>query len=77
MFHSPSIHKLIPSSCFFTFSASPNYWQSLFEGNLPASLFEQVKKHPEEMEKIKEELIQHELIVDATEQAVLATFRAG
>ena len=47
-----------------------NYWQSLFEGNLPASLFEQVKKHPEEMEKIKEELIQHELIVDATEQAV-------
>jgi hypothetical protein len=54
-----------------------NYWQSLFEGNLPASLFEQVKKHPEEMEKIKEELIQHELIIDATEQAVLATFRAG
>jgi hypothetical protein len=30
-----------------------------------------------EVEKIKEELIQHELIVDATEQAVLATFRAG
>lgn len=25
MFHSPSIHKLIPSPCFLTFSASPNY----------------------------------------------------
>ena len=47
-----------------------NYWQSLFEGNLPASLFDQLKKYPEEMEKVKEELIQHELIVDATEQPV-------
>jgi hypothetical protein len=47
-----------------------NYWQSLFEENLPPSLFEQVKKYPEEMEKIKEELTQQELIVDATEQAV-------
>ena len=37
-----------------------NYWQSLFQENLPASLFEQLKKYPEEMEKIKEELIQHE-----------------
>jgi hypothetical protein len=40
--------------------------------NLPASLFEQLKKLPEEIEieKFKEELIQHELIVDATEQPV-------
>jgi len=40
--------------------------------NLPASLFEQLKKLPEEIEieKVKEELIQHELIVDATEQPV-------
>ena len=47
-----------------------NYWQSLFGENLPASLFEQLKKLPEEIEKVKEELIQHELIVDATEQPV-------
>jgi hypothetical protein len=47
-----------------------NYWQSLFGENLPASLFEQLKKLPEEIEKVKEELIQHELIVNATEQAV-------
>ena len=47
-----------------------NYWQSLFEESLPASLFEQLKKYPEEMERIQEELTQYELIVDATEQPV-------
>ena len=47
-----------------------NYWQLLLGDNLPASLLEQLKKFPEEMEKIKEELIEYELIVDATEQPI-------
>jgi len=47
-----------------------NYWQLLLGDNLPASLLEQLKKYPEEMEKVKEELIEYELIVDSTEQPI-------
>lgn len=47
-----------------------NYWQSLLGDNLPASLLEQLKKYPEEMEKVKEELMEYELIVDSTEQLI-------
>ncbi|MEY3221197.1 MAG: hypothetical protein RLZZ203_53 [Cyanobacteriota bacterium] len=47
-----------------------NYWQSLLGDNLPASLLEQLKKYQEEMEKVKEELIEYELLVDSTEQPI-------
>ena len=47
-----------------------NYWQQLFQENLPSSLLEQVKKFPEEVEQIREELTQYELIVDSAEQAI-------
>lgn len=47
-----------------------NYWQNLFQENLPSSLLEQVKKSPEEREKICEELADYELIVDSSEQAI-------
>ncbi len=47
-----------------------NYWQNIFQEDLPPSLLEQVKKSPEEMEKIREELTQYELIVDSAEQVI-------
>jgi hypothetical protein len=46
------------------------YWQKLFQDDLPPSLLEQVKKYPEEMEKIREDLTKHELIVDSAEQVI-------
>jgi len=47
-----------------------NYWQKLFQENLPPSLLEQAKKSPEEMETILETLTDYELIVDSAEQAI-------
>jgi hypothetical protein len=47
-----------------------DYWQRLFQDELPPSLLEQVKKSPEEMEEILEELTEHELIVDSAEQVI-------
>lgn len=47
-----------------------DYWQKLFQDELPPSLLEQVKKHGEELEKIREELTHHELIVDSAEQVI-------
>jgi DDE superfamily endonuclease/Helix-turn-helix of DDE superfamily endonuclease len=47
-----------------------NYWQNIFQGELPPSLLEPVKKFPEELEKIREELTQYELIVDRAEQVI-------
>jgi hypothetical protein len=47
-----------------------NYWQKIFEGELPPSLLEQVKKSPEEVQKISEELTNYELIVDSAEQEI-------
>lgn len=46
------------------------YWQHLFEDELPASLLEQVKKFPKELEEVKEKLTEHELIVDSSEQEI-------
>jgi hypothetical protein len=47
-----------------------NYWQKLFQENLPPSLLEQVKKSPEEMETILNTLTDCELIVDSAEQVI-------
>lgn len=47
-----------------------NYWQDTFQGELPPSLLEQVKKFPEKREKICDNLTQHELIVDSAEQVI-------
>jgi hypothetical protein len=47
-----------------------NYWQNIFQEELSASLLEQVKKFPEELEKIRKELTQYELIVDSAEQVI-------
>jgi len=47
-----------------------NYWLEIFQNELPESLLEQLKKSPEELEKVLEELSQHELIVDTAEQAI-------
>ena len=47
-----------------------NYWQKLFQDSLPPSLLEQVKKSPEEIEQIREELTNYELIVDTSEQVI-------
>ena len=47
-----------------------NYWQKLFQGELPPSLLEQVKKSQEEMAKICEKLTEYELIVDSAEQVI-------
>lgn len=47
-----------------------NYWQKLFAEELPPSLLEQVKKSPEEIEKISDELVNYELIVDSSEQCI-------
>lgn len=47
-----------------------NYWQKIFEGELPHSLLEQIKKSPEEVKKICEELTNYELIVDSAEQEI-------
>ena len=46
-----------------------NYWQKLFEGELPPSLLEQVKKFQEE-EIVLEMLTDYELIVDSAEQPI-------
>lgn len=47
-----------------------NYWQNIFQEELPPSLLEQVKKSPEDREIIREELTNHELIVDSAEQEI-------
>jgi uncharacterized protein YnzC (UPF0291/DUF896 family) len=47
-----------------------NYWQKIFEGELPYSLLEQVKKSLEEAEQVREDLTEYELIVDSAEQAI-------
>ncbi|NEP25983.1 MAG: transposase [Moorea sp. SIO3I6] len=47
-----------------------NYWQKIFQEALPPSRLEQVKKFPEEVEQIKEELTNYELIVDSSEQVI-------
>ncbi|ACK67946.1 transposase IS4 family protein [Rippkaea orientalis PCC 8801] len=47
-----------------------SYWQKLFEGELPPSLLEQVKKFQEEEEIIQEQLTDYELIVDSSEQPI-------
>lgn len=47
-----------------------NYWQKLFQEELPSSLLEQVKKSQEEMTTLCEELTKYELIVDSAEQAI-------
>jgi IS5 family transposase len=46
------------------------YWQTLFEGELPPSLLEQIKKFQEEKEIVLEMLTDYELIVDSAEQAI-------
>lgn len=46
------------------------YWQQLFGDELPASLLEQVKKSPEELEEVKKKLTESELIVDSSEQEI-------
>lgn len=46
------------------------YWQKLFQDSLPPSLLEQVKNCPEEAEKLREYLINYELIVDSSEQVI-------
>lgn len=45
-----------------------NYWIKIIRKILPSSLMEQAKKDEEELEKIKEMLTEHELIVDSWEQ---------
>jgi hypothetical protein len=45
------------------------YWQKLFEGELPPSLLEQIKKCQEE-EIIIEQLRDYELIIDSAEQPI-------
>lgn len=45
-------------------------WQTLFRETLPPSLLEQVKKFPETEEALKEALLEYELIVDSSEQAM-------
>jgi hypothetical protein len=47
-----------------------NYWQKIFEGELPFSLLEQVKKSLEEVEQVREDLRIYELIVDSAEQVI-------
>jgi hypothetical protein len=47
-----------------------NYWLKILEEQLPESLLEQVKKSPEEMTLILEELEKNELIVDSAEQPI-------
>ena len=47
-----------------------NYWQKLFQEELPPSLLEQVKKCQKEEEKIRKELTNYELIVDSSEQVI-------
>jgi hypothetical protein len=46
------------------------YWQQLFQGELPPSLLEQVKKFQEEEEIVIEQLKDYELIVDSAEQPI-------
>lgn len=46
------------------------YWQRLFEGELPPSLLEQIKKFQEEKEIVLEMLTDYELIVDSAEQPI-------
>ncbi|MGK7879858.1 MAG: transposase family protein, partial [Crocosphaera sp.] len=46
-----------------------SYWQKLFEGELPPSLLEQVKKF-QEKEVVLELLTDYELIVDSSEQPI-------
>ena len=47
-----------------------NYWQKLFQEELPPSLLEQVKKCQKEEEKIRKQLTNYELIVDSSEQVI-------
>lgn len=46
------------------------YWQTLFEGELPPSLLEQIKKFQEEEDRVIEILTDYELIVDSAEQPI-------
>lgn len=46
------------------------YWQKLFEGELPPSLLEQVKKSQDEETIVIEKLKNYELIVDSAEQPI-------
>ena len=46
------------------------YWQKLFEGELPPSLLEQVKKSQDEETIVLEQLRDYELIVDSAEQPI-------
>jgi hypothetical protein len=46
------------------------YWQKLFEGELPPSLLEQIKKCQDEEEIVIEQLKDYELIVDSAEQPI-------
>lgn len=46
------------------------YWQKLFEGELPPSLLEQVKKSQDEEKLVIEQLKDYELIVDSAEQPI-------
>jgi DDE superfamily endonuclease/Helix-turn-helix of DDE superfamily endonuclease len=45
-----------------------NYWIKIIRKILPASLMEEKKKEKEELEVVKENLIEYELIVDSWEQ---------
>lgn len=47
-----------------------NYWLEIFQNEWPESLFEPLKKFPEELEKVREELSQYDLIVDTMEQVI-------
>jgi IS5 family transposase len=46
------------------------YWQKLFQGELPPSLLEQVKKFQEDEDIVQEQLRDYELIVDSAEQPI-------
>jgi hypothetical protein len=47
-----------------------HYWLDFLYNLLPASLFEEMEKRGEDMEKFREELEQYSLLVDTTEQDI-------